>query len=326
MVAALDEIDKVILLELGIYCRISFQALANKLGLTVNAVKKRYTKLRGSGIIRSFNVYPSLAMVEAESLVGLVFTKSPPRSDVLLDTIGAHPMVDSGSYLADGSVLVFADYVGSQELAEFSQFLRSLEGVTHIELHPLICEKGCKRDLSHSELKVLRCLRDNARMPISEIAQQTKMSPKRIRKTIQQLFGETGSAQEIFVHKQSIGDHRTKQACMHSRIHWDLNAADGTAFVIRIDWDEKTTTLHDVVEWVRTQHPIAFWFAFASAIEPVIFSIFLVEHMRDAEPITNSIQEAPFVNSVEAIFSYPAKRFPNLRDDYLNELFKELDT
>jgi DNA-binding Lrp family transcriptional regulator len=325
MVAALDEIDKVILLELGNYCRVSFQALANQLGLSVNAIKKRYTKLKGSGIIRSFNVYPSLAMVEAESLVGRVFTKTPPRSDVLLDTIGANPMVDSGSYLADGSLLVFADYVGSQGLAKFGSFLRSLEDVTHIELHPLICEKGSKRDLSQSELKVLRCLRNDARMPISEIAQQTKMSPKRIRNTIQQLFGETGSAQEIFIEKQSIGDYRTKQACMHSRILWDLNASDGTAFVIRLEWVEEATTLHDVVEWVRTQHPIAFWFAFASAIEPVIFSIFLVEHMRDAEPIANSIQKASFVNSVEAIFSYPTKRFPNLRDDYLNALFKKID-
>jgi hypothetical protein len=47
--------------------------------------------------------------------------------------------------------------------------------------------------------------------------------------------------------------------------------------------------------------------------------------MRDAEPIANSIQKASFVNSIEAIFSYPTKRFPNLRDDYLNELFKKLD-
>lgn len=325
MVAALDEIDKKIILEFGNFCRISFQALANKLGLTVNAIKKRYTKLRELGIIRSFTVYPSLAMIDAERLVGRVFTKTPPRSDVLLDTIGANPMVDSGSYLADGSVLVFGDYVGSQGLAEFGRFLRGLEGVTHIELHPVICEKGIKRDLSRSDLKVLRCLRDDARMSVSEIAQQTKMSPKRIRKTIQQLFGETGSAQEIFVHKQSIGDHRTTQACMHSRILWDLNAADATAFIVRIEWNQEATTLHDVVEWIREQYPVAYWYAYASAIEPVIFSIFLVEHMRDAEPIANKIQKTPFVNTVEAIFGYPSKRYPNLKDYYLKERFKELD-
>ncbi len=48
--------------------------------------------------------------------------------------------------------------------------------------------------------------------------------------------------------------------------------------------------------------------------------------MRDAEPIANKIQKNPFVNSVEAIFGYPSKRYPNLKDYYLEESFKEIDT
>ena len=139
-----DLIDKNILFELLQNSRTPYQNIANKLSLSVNAVKKRIDKLKKTGIIRDYTISPSLSMIDAENILAIITTKEPTPDDGFLDTLGANPMIYAASVLTDGDVLCFGQYVGSKGLDEFGRFLRQLDDVTNVELHTILTEKGGK--------------------------------------------------------------------------------------------------------------------------------------------------------------------------------------
>ncbi len=320
-----DLIDKRILLELSANCRVSYQTLANRLGISVNAVKKRVEKLTEIGAIKGYRVYPSLAMIDAESAMIFLSTKEPVTDERFLDQLGANPMIRTGSILTNGKVLMFGQYMGSRGLAELRRFLGEVEGVVDVELHTLITERGRKCELSESHLKVLKCLFDDPRMSAAEISRQMGLSQKRVSRIIHEFLGEGGSLSEVLIQDQDIGDTRTQEACFHFRVWWDLNASGGTAFIIRINHEVGTGNMGKLVDWLKEKYPMEFWFAYSSAVEPIIFSVFVIEHMRDATAIVNNIRQAPHVISVRAIFGFPSKRFKNLQDQFMEDKLAKIE-
>lgn len=325
LVSIMDLVSKKLLLELNRNCRISLQALARKLDLSVNGVKKRLQKLTEAGIIRGYFIYPTLAMLDAESAVAILSTTDPTPEESLLDKVGTSPMVYAASILSTGDALVFADYEGTKGLAELGAHLRQFPEVTKVELHTLITERGAKCELKTAQLKVLKCLRADARMSISQIASETQLTPRRVRKIVKEFLGDGGSDDEFFVKRQSIGDRQAAQACIYFRVAWDLNAGGATAFLVRIERNEQKALIGEVVEWLQQKFPIQFWYAYASATMPTLFNVFIVDHLRDANPIIKEISQCPLIDSVKAIFGYPTKRYTGLRELWFEKMLGQLD-
>lgn len=319
----LDLLDKQIILALNANCRMSYQALAREFNLSVNAVKKRITKLIETGLILEFCAYLSLAMSGGEMLLLILSVDASQSSQQLLETIGSDPRIFAGSVLSDGRLLLFAEYKGAIELDELARFIHGLEGITDIDMHTLLYEKGGKCNLTKTDLKVLKTIRHEARMPIAKIARHTNLSPKRVRFVLRKLMGETGSAPEYFTEPTSYGDARTTRQCVHFRIVWNLNAGGSTTFIIRIDWDVDKGSRGGLIDWLQTDYPDRFWYALTSATTPTLFCVFVVEHMRDAEPLVQEIINAPLVASVDVLFGYPTKQFDSPRDVLLNQLLEE---
>ena len=317
---SLDLADKRILLELDANCRTSYQRLSTKLGLSVSAIKKRMEKLIHQGVIRRFIVYLSLAMAGADALLAILSTDRGQADDAFLEGFGANPMVWAVVPLFNDDILVFAEYVGAQGLAKLGEFLRGVEGVTKVEMHTLLYDRGSKRELTDSDLQVLQCVRRNPRIPVVEIAQQTHLAPRRAKQSLQKLLGEGGSTPEYFAARNDFADTRTSQACVHFRIHWNLNAVGRTTFFIRIDWNEDATSRGDLVKWLEEQFPIEFWYALASASAPVLFGVFAVEQIRDAEVIAQKIRQSRLVKLIEPLFTYPTKWFLSPREALLDEM------
>jgi DNA-binding Lrp family transcriptional regulator len=321
----MDLISKQLLLELNRNCRMSLQSLARKLDLSVNGVKKRLQRLTETGIIRGYFIYPTLAMLDAESVVAILTIADSAPEDSLLDKIGASPMVYAASILSSGHVLVFADYEGTMGLSELGAHLRQFPEVSDVELHTIITERGAKRELKTSQLKVLKCLREDPRMPISQIAEATQLTPRRVRKILKDFLGNGGADDEFFVKKQSIGDLQAAQACIYFRVIWDLNAGGATAFIVRIERKEDTGMIGDVVEWLQQHFPMQFWYTYASATKPTLFNVFIVDHMSEAKTIIKEINTCPFVESAQVIFGYPTKQYTGLRDLWFEKMLGQLD-
>ncbi len=300
--------------------------MAKKLNLSVNAIKKRVQKLKDDGVIRGGVLIPSNAMLGMEDWVALLRTEDPIPSDSFLDSLGEHEYVNSASILTDGSVLCFGNYPGAQGLEEIGMYLRRTPGVLSVEFHTILTEQGKKCELSLSELKVLQCLRQEPRMSISDLAEKTRLTPRRIRKIIQKLLGENGSEPGYYIEWEPRGGSRASEVSFRLNVHWDLNAGGHTAFVIIICHEEGVESRSKIVKVLREQYPVKFWYAYASAFEPVFFSVFVVEHMREASQIIETLRRTPEVISANAIYGYPTKAFLSPIDKYFMQLFKRLES
>jgi hypothetical protein len=105
-----------------------------------------------------------------------------------------------------------------------------------------------------------------------------------------------------------------------------LNAGGYTAFIIKIRHAEGREAQSRIIDWLKNKYPFEFWYAYASAFEPVIFCIFMVEHLRDSNDIAYAVTQVPEAVDVYPIFGYPTKTFRSQLDDYFETLFKKLES
>jgi len=241
-------------------------------------------------------------MMDSELMLALISTEGLEDEKAFLEKIAENPMVLQVGFLPSGNSAVFAEYVGSQGLSDLGLFFRGLEGVKEVEMHTLLIERGGKVELTTLRLKVLRCLVQDARMPISEIAEQTGLTAKRVRKVLDQFLDN-----EV----------------VRFTIRANLNAGEDTAFLAKIHWDQKNAERDNVRVWLKKEFPKELWYFFISASETTVFSVFVVEHLRQAESIARRMRSVSLIKSVEILTLYPSKKSPGLREKQLERLLTE---
>lgn len=272
--------------------------------MTANAVKKRVQKLIDTGVIVQFTAELSPAMVDGENFLAVISTDGGENVEEGLHLIGSHILVREVGALSGSTFLAIGTSIGSESLRDIGSFLRGIENVNNVELHSLVKDAihGTKADLTKLQLRVLRCLVKDPRMPTKEISELTGLTVRRTRTTIKKLLA-SGAV--------SLG------------IRWNLSAGDGFVFLLRIQWDEKSGSLEDVLLFISQNFPAAFYGPMISATEPVLFAAFVVEQFKDADQISKRIAEAPAVKSCQALFGRPPVSFPDIRSARLEEMLKE---
>jgi DNA-binding Lrp family transcriptional regulator len=316
-----DLIDKQILQLLDKNPRASYRALARAIGLSVTAIRNRVLKLEASNVIRRYKLYPSFAMLGVSFCTAILNIANPPPSEELRERLGTHPMIEFVNFLADGNVMCFGNYDGSKGLDELTLFLHELEPVNDIEFHTLLFEKGKKCTLTSMHLQVLRCLREDVRMPVSKIAQLTRLTQRRVRKLLADLIGTNGSLEQTWFHEKGVGDYRTTQQCFHPRVDCDVAEAGSTRFLARISFRGGDEQRRKIVGGLKHEYPLEYWFSYASASAPVLFSMFIVEVANYSPQIINRIKELDGVESVRPIVNYAHHFYPGPFDRFWEQLF-----
>ncbi len=267
--------------------------------MTANAIKKRVNKLVDNGTIHSFVVYLSFAMINAESFLAILTPETSNIEEEILKEIVKNPHVFSTGFLSDGTCIVFAEYESDTGQSEFNEFLESLENVARFELHSLRSPRGRKVDFKPLEIRVLKSLVEDPRAPATEIAEKTGLTPKRVRKIISQLLDGGGV---LFV----------------TRLN--LNAGSGVIYYAQIHWNEKKGNHHDVEEWLESEFPGQYFDSHISATAPMMLSLFVIDHLRDAENMSRSISKGNLIKSVKTIFPFPTMKNVRLQRLRLEEL------
>lgn len=305
---ALDEIDIAILREIATNCRASYRALAQKTGLSPNAIKHRLAKLVEDGVIARFAVKLSAEMAGFDCFLAFVLTDGTEKISDFTSLIGKMPMVYHVSALAcvrGSAYLVAGEYSGYNMLAEVGAFLRSIEQVHNVELHTMLTtdiEVGRRTEFSRSQLKVLRCLIQDPRMQIREISQMSGLSPRTVRRSLKQL-------------KENGG--------INFSASFDMAAAGFLDVFLRVNWNDKMISVDELIQWLWKEYPVVFWAPWSSASEPVMFADFLVRSHQEAERISIHIREAPFVISTSILVSFSAVKFPYFTELKLKEILDE---
>ena len=292
--SALDPIDKRLILELDSNCRVTFQELALKLGMTANAVRKRFTKLVEQGVIEEFVVIMRPAMTGAEFLLALVLTDGLEDEDKLISEMGNyHGVIQTGlvASITGRTYLVFAEYIGAEGLMDLRKFLGGLKSVLDVEMHTLLRQQGGKIELTKLHLRVLRQLIEDARMSITDIANNAGISARRVRRLLSDI---------------------TESGAFWLAARWNLSAGEDTEFYVRIEIDEQKADRETVDEFLRSEFPNEYWLSFHSAIEPTVFAKFVTEHFRESDEISRVIKQAQFVKSTSVLICFPVHKFTRL--------------
>ena len=293
------------MIEIAINCRISYQDLARKTGLSATAVKNRVTALLDIGAISRFSISLNAAMINAEHFLAVVITDGTEDIDEFVGMMGANPMVGHISLLASagGSAYLFwGQYIGSTMLSQLRTFLHEPPEVVNVELHTILWKIGKKMNLAKLHLRILAVLKKNPRALINDIANETDLAPKTVRRALRELMEGDG---------------------IQFSSRPDMAAGKLVNFYVRFEWDEDETKLEDVVKWLQEKYALELWDPTISATEPIIFAEFVVENLHEAEKIARDIRSVEFVKSTATLVSYSNLKFTYLAETMLDDLIRE---
>ncbi|MHA2027358.1 MAG: winged helix-turn-helix transcriptional regulator [Candidatus Thorarchaeota archaeon] len=301
----MDSTDKRILLALDENCRLSYQALAERMGLTANAIKKRMDRLMETGVIEEFSIVLKPAMMGSDYLIALVSTDGSEDEESFIDHLGSHLMIIQVGQLVTGSGRLYflhCEYVGAEGLQKVGVFLRTLDTVTNIELHTTLTRPGAKFDIKKLHLRVLKQLLEDARMQVNTISERSGLTSRRVSRAIQEMLDSDA---------------------FWFAVRWNLSLGENTEFYLKIEYNEQVSKMDEIDDWLRDRFPNAYWFSFYSAQEPILFAKFVTNHFRDAEKMSRIIKDESFSKSVDVLLSYPVKKFPRLGRTKIEEMLHD---
>ena len=297
----LDELDKKILTDLDRNCRVSYQELSRKYGISANAIRRRILNLEESGVISGYSIALSPAMTDTDFLFSLLHTDGSRDEVEMVGEIGSSKHVLAAAAYTDGVYALVAEYNGPKELHEFGSFLRTMDSVENVELHTFIHDWGSKMKLTKTHLRVLEPLLEDPRLPIVDVAQKSGLTARRVRRLIREL--EDSDA-------------------LRFTTLLELGAAASLPYIVRILWDESTAPHSDITDWLLKEYSLHHWETYVSASEPVIFTLLLADDITELTETVRSIRRNKHITSVKVLIAGYHQFFSSYRHELLIQMIK----
>ena len=192
----MDETDVVLSQLLLINSRTSYRELADKLGLSVNAVHRRIQALIGSGVIRAFTAKVSLSALNGIHV--MVFGRTEAKS---IDEACRSLSENSSIFwvaVASGNFLYVGAYL--QDLSKLETFVSTVKKEAQMPNLIVGIEQGTDalnrpQSISDATLypldyQIIYALHKNSRRPVSEIAEELGVSAKTVRRRLSRMIRE----------------------------------------------------------------------------------------------------------------------------------------
>jgi DNA-binding Lrp family transcriptional regulator len=297
MVSRLDPLDWALICELCGNARMPYKTLARKFSISTNTVKNHITRLCRQRVILRFGVCVSFETFGAENVAGFVTSDGSENVIELMKQIASQPMVVEIYRTSDRRYEYHAIVLGASETLGLKQFLRNLDGVINVEMRPVeflfpnkppsyaLNTRGKRVTFTRNQLRVLKCLAENdSRLPVSQIAQNTGFTPRRVRKILRDLEESGG---------------------VHFPVYYDVFALGDMEYRMRICFDEAQTTGQDIIIGLYERYPEKFWWASITTNEPIVDVGLIIDRPGKGPPIAAAIKAAAYTKSVEDFVSYP---------------------
>ena len=297
-----------VLRELLRNCRVSYRDLARKTGLSPNAAKNRVGKVVETATISRFLVKLRTGAAGAGCFMGLVVTDGTEDIQEFASRIGENPMVFNVTELVcvdGGRYMIGGEHPNHTMLEEYEAFLSGLDEVQDVEFHTMHsteCGQDCTPEFSRVQLRVLKCLDQDARMQVSEIAERTGMASKTIRRALREL--------------KDGGDIRFT-------VGFGPAVEGMVDIMVRITWDDDMISEEKLIEWLWSEFPDEYWAPWTSESEEVVHAAFVVGSLLDAKRIAHQIRSAPFVMSSTLLVALTSVKFPSYSEMKLKEILED---
>jgi DNA-binding Lrp family transcriptional regulator len=266
--------------------------------MSATAIKSRVDDLVANGIVTEFTAEFSPAMAGSEYLLVWLKTDTTEDREQFISKIATNRGVRQVVPLYGGDYHVIAEYASSLELATLAEALKSNPHVSFTEIHTLLIQRGKKTNLTNLQLRVLKALLKDARMPITDIARETGLTVRLVRKTLREL--------------------KDSEAIRFS-LRWRLNVGDRVTFLLKLKWDPKQASRNEIIDMLLKNYQDEVWDILASASDPTLIAIAIVDNLNHVDMITTEIRSHPAMLYSEAIMYRPPHNCKSLRRLTLEE-------
>ncbi|MFW9833575.1 MAG: winged helix-turn-helix transcriptional regulator [Candidatus Thorarchaeota archaeon] len=293
----MDPLDWALICELSGNARMSYQVLARKLGISPNTVKNHIKKLLKQKVLRGAGVLVSMDMLGAEHVAGVISTDGTEKVlEFMKQIVARWPILCEIYRTGNMRYEYWAMVSGASETLGLKMYLEELSGVTAVEMRPVVFlfpnkppsfylnTRGKKVTFTLHQLRVLRYLYQDARMPVSQIAQGTGLTPRRVRKILRELDEGGG---------------------IHFTVGYDIFALGDMEYRLKIRFDESQTNGKDIIMDLYQKYPEEFWWSSITINEPIVDVGLIIDRPGKGVPIIQDLRDAPFISSIEDFISYP---------------------
>jgi DNA-binding Lrp family transcriptional regulator len=185
----MDKTDISLCIFLMSNSRTPYHELAEKLGLSINAVHKRIGAMIDSGMIRAFTARPSLNSLGAISVWVYGRSEAVRPQDVHLRLGGddrTYWVANSG-----GGFVYVGGYLRSlSELDDYVAFVKTEGEISEpsVGILPQMASPPRKEELQQLDYQILASLRKDSRKPASEVATEVKASAKTVHRRLERMI------------------------------------------------------------------------------------------------------------------------------------------
>lgn len=194
----MDAVDIVLIQQLLVNSRTPYRELAEKLGLSVNAVHKRVNHLMEIGVIEAFTARVSLMALEMDSVTVLAWGHT--TSDAIDDTtgiLGTDETIYWVTVTGGNNLYIGAQLKGIGDLDRFVSFLRSEGHVQDPTIMILSAFGGPTPTavpligpLSSLDYRIINSLRKDSRKRVSTISEELGVSATTVRRRLSKMMDE----------------------------------------------------------------------------------------------------------------------------------------
>ena len=132
---SVDELDMKILGDLMQNCRVSYQELSRRYGISANAIRRRILNLEESGEISGYSLLLAAEMLGVNRILGIL-TSDGSRDEIeVMDEIGNHSGVVAAASYSNGTYALVGEYRTPEELLQLNSHLRTIDSVEKTETH-----------------------------------------------------------------------------------------------------------------------------------------------------------------------------------------------
>lgn len=229
----MDAVDIVLIQQLLMNSRTPYRELAEKLGLSVNAVHKRVNHLMEIGVIKAFTARVGLMALEMDSVTVMAWGNTTSNAiDEITERLGADETIYWVTVTGGNNLYIGAHLKGIGDLDRFVSFLKtegrvqdptimiqSAFGGTMPTAVPLVGH------LSSLDYRIINSLGKDSRKRVSTISEELGVSATTVRRRLSKMMDE-GSIE------LSLEWYPDKSNDIMTILHLDLDeATDGSKIV-----------------------------------------------------------------------------------------------
>ncbi len=286
----MDSLDKKILLELIVNCRISYRDIAQRINLSPSSVKKRMDYLEDAGFIDRYMVtlHPDFTNSRYATLI------AKTDASVKISTFRDKTIPFDGVYMIlpfiNGNYYVSIEYSKKSELQSLKDLVSSIPGVNEVEVYDVLPPEltaGLPEapDFTKNELMVLSQLAVDARMMDYDIAANLGWTTKKVKQILDDLVRNQ---------KVAFG------------LLWNPNLGRDIGFNVIITYDSAITSAKAITDWLGREYPVSYFNSRVVESKSTLFAVFTLERIVEMEPIVMAILELDGITTCYAMTYYNA--------------------